>query len=80
MRFQLRMHGWPFDAFCVPEGTIIDDSSNDLWSRMIVSRGLHLYPPVNAQPLNQQTYDQMRQRFPASVIVTVPGYDSINRW
>jgi hypothetical protein len=47
---------------------------------MIVSRGLHLHPPPNAQPLDQGTYDQMRQRFPASVIVTVPGYDGINRW
>jgi hypothetical protein len=80
MRFQLRMHGWPFDSYCVPAGTIIDDTSNDTWSRMIVSRGLHLNPPPNAQPLDQGTYDQMRQRFQSWQIVTVPGVDDINRW
>jgi hypothetical protein len=80
MRFQLRMHGWPFDQYCVPQGTIIDDASNDPWSRMIVARNLHVHPPPNAQPLNQAAYDQMRLTFQSWQIVTVPGYDGINRW
>ena len=78
MRFQLRMHGWPFDQYCVPAGTIIDTSSSDQWSLMIVARNLHLHPPVNSVPLDQAAYDAMRQTFQSWQIVT---YDpSINRW
>ena len=80
MKYQLRQHGYFFEQYYVPQGAIIDDSSTDQWSKMIVARNLHLHPPINSQPLDQPTYDAMRQTFPASVIVTVPGYDGINRW
>jgi hypothetical protein len=78
MKFQLRMHGWPFDQYCVPEGTIIDASSNDQWSLMIVARNLHLHPPPNAQPLDQAAYDAMRQTFQSWQIITTDP--TINRW
>jgi hypothetical protein len=72
------MHGWPFDQYCVPEGTIIDAASKDQWSLMIVARNLHLHPPFNSQPLDQAAYDAMRQTFASSQIITTDP--SINRW
>jgi hypothetical protein len=72
------MHGWPFDQYCVPQGTIIDDSSNDQWSKMIVTRNLHLHPPINAQPLDQATYDVMRNYYSMQQIITTDP--TINRW
>ena len=77
-RYQLRETGWPIGAFLIPQGTIIDDvSGTDAWSRFVASTGLT--PPVNAQPLDQSTYDLMRNEFPAYRIITVPGADGINR-
>jgi hypothetical protein len=78
MKYQLRQHGYFFEQWYVPAGTIIDDTSNDPWSRMIVARGLHWQPPINAQPLDQGTYDQMRQRFQSWQIITTDP--AINRW
>jgi hypothetical protein len=78
MRYQLRMHGYFFEQYLVPEGTIIDASSNDQWSKMIVARNLHLHPPVNAVPLDQAAYDAMRQTFQSWQIVTTDR--NINRW
>lgn len=85
MRFQLRECGWPLQggrAF-IPQGTIIDTDgppAGDPWSPLVLALGL-TRPPVNAQPLNQETYDLMREEFPAWRIITVPGLggDGINR-
>jgi len=83
MRFQLRECGWPVQGgrSLIPQGTIIDTDANaDAWSRLVTSIG-GLTPPVNSQPLNQETYDLMRQEFPAYRIITItgPGGDGINR-
>jgi hypothetical protein len=78
VRYQLRMHGFFFDQYLAPAGTIVDDTSSDQWSKMIVARSLHLHPPFNAQPLDQAAYDAMRQMFDASQIITTDP--AINRW
>jgi hypothetical protein len=76
-KFQLRDTGWPVGAFLIPRDTIIDTvSGTDGWSRLVASLGLT--PPMNAQPLDQATYDTMRLEFPASQIITMPA-DGINR-
>jgi hypothetical protein len=36
-------------------------------------------PPPNSQPLDQATYDLMRQHYDAYSIITIPGFDGINR-
>jgi hypothetical protein len=80
MRFQLRQCGWPLlgGRVFVPEGTIINTASGtDPWSPIVAALGLT--PPINAQPLDQATYDLMRQEFPAYRIITVPGADGIDR-
>ena len=81
MKFQLRECGWPLQGgrSFIPQGTIIDTDANaDSWSRLVRSIGV-TRPPVNGQPLDQSTYDLMRQEFPAYRILTVPGADGINR-
>lgn len=80
MRFQLLMTGWPLQGgrSFIPAGTIIDSSATDGWSALVVALGI-TQPPMNAMPLNQATYDLMRQQFAAWQIVTVPGADGINR-
>jgi hypothetical protein len=75
MKFQLRQHGWPIGQHLIPEGTIIDTDAGDQWSRLAVG----LNPPINAQPLDQATYDAMKAIYPAERIITVPGADGINR-
>ena len=95
MRFQLRDSGWPIGGgFYIPQGTIIDTAStfplsNDpafasrletyRWSRLV----LDLNPPINAQPLDQTTYDAMKAIYePLGMtgwIITVPGADGITR-
>jgi len=75
MKYQLRDHGWPIGQFTIPVGRIIDTDANDDFARL--ARGLN--PPINAQPLNQATYDAMKQIYPAHRIITVPGADGINR-
>ena len=90
MRYQLRDHGWSVGQFFIPQGTIIDSSStfplpndpafsNHLetyhWSQLVVG----LNPPINAQPLDQATYDAMKAIYPAERIITVPGADGIVR-
>jgi hypothetical protein len=80
MKFQLREIGWPIKGgnVFIPQGTIIDTvAGTDPWSPIVASLGLT--PPVNAQPLDQATYNTMRLEFPAYRIITVPGADGINR-
>jgi hypothetical protein len=64
MKFQKRNHGWPLQGgrVFVPAGTIIDTDANaDAWSRLVTELGL-TRPPINAQPLDQATYDLMSPR------------------
>ena len=82
MKFQLRDYGWPISPFLVPQGTLIDTDvlpafTQTPWSAFVAASGLP--PPINAQPLDQATYDLMRQQFPARLIYTVIGADGINR-
>jgi hypothetical protein len=84
MRFQLRQTGWPLQGgrSYVPQGQIIDSASTDAWSALVVSLGITL-PPLNAQPLDQATFDTMKTAYdPLGMtrwIVTVPGADGIVR-
>jgi hypothetical protein len=80
MRFQLRDSGWPISPFYIPEGTILDTvSGTDDWSRLAVGRN----PPLNAQPLDQATYDAMKAIYdPLGMtrwVITIPGADGIVR-
>jgi hypothetical protein len=79
MRYQLRDHGWAIGAFLIPEGRIVDtDLNNDFGN---LARGLN--PPLNAQPLDQATYNAMKAIYEplgmTSWIITVPGADGIIR-
>ena len=82
MKFQLRECGWPLQGgrSFIPQGTIIDSAGTDQWSALVVALGITM-PPLNAQPLDQSTYDTMRSQYPAYRIITVPGLngDGINR-
>jgi hypothetical protein len=74
MKFQLREAGWPIKggSVFIPQGTIIDtDAPTGPWSPIVAALGLT--PPVNAQPLDQATYNTMRNEFPAYRIITVTG-------
>jgi hypothetical protein len=78
MKFQLRGSGWSIDGgrHFLPEGTIID--TVDPGGAAIMARHGSM-PPVNAMPLDQATYDLMRQHYEAYQIVTIPGVDGIKR-
>jgi hypothetical protein len=81
MRYQLTQHGWPISDRLIPVGTVIDDvAGQDDFSKLVRARGLS--PPINAQPLDQATYNSMKQfHGPDMVrwIRTVPGADGIVR-
>jgi hypothetical protein len=70
MKFQLRQHGWGTNGGgLIPQGTILDDA--DPWgAEVIASNGE--FPPPNAQPLDQATYNLMITRYPKEWIVTGP--------
>jgi hypothetical protein len=78
MKFQLRGHGWSVDGgrHYIPEGSIIDTADAG-WAAIMQRHGS--MPPLNGMPLDQATYDLMRQRYEAYQIVTMPGADGINR-
>jgi hypothetical protein len=77
-KYQLRQTGWPVGQFLIPQGAIIDTvAGTDAWSMLVASLGLP--PPMNAQPLDQATYNTMRLQFAAWQIITIPGADGINR-
>jgi hypothetical protein len=79
LKYQLREHGWAIGQFLIPEGRIIDTDLNNDFANL--ARGLN--PPLNAQPLDQATYDAMKAIYePLGMtrwIVTVPGADGIIR-
>jgi hypothetical protein len=73
-RYQLRMHGWSIGGRLIPEGTIIDDvAGQDDWSKLV--RAKELPPPLNAQPLDQPSYDAMKAHYGDHTrwVVTGPG-------
>jgi len=78
-RYQLRMHGWPiFDHF-IPQGTIIDDvNGTDDFSKLVRARGLS--PPLNAQPLDQSTYDAMVALYGGNNKFLAPDQTDLRRW
>jgi hypothetical protein len=59
MLFQLRQTGWSIGAFLIPVGTIINSGSTDQWSQLAAGHT----PPLNAQPLDQSTYDAMKTAY-----------------
>jgi hypothetical protein len=69
VKFQLRGSGWSIDGgrHFLPEGTIIDTSDPGVASIMARHGSM---PPLNAMPLDQQTYDLMRTRYEAYQIFT----------
>jgi hypothetical protein len=69
MKFQLMRHGWPVGQWFIPEGTIIDASSNDEWSRLARGRT----PPSNAIALDQEAADAMLRRYPKEQMHVGPG-------
>jgi hypothetical protein len=77
MKFQLRQHGWGTKGGgLIPQGTIIDDADPH-WAEVIQANGS--FPPPNAQPLDQATYDLMKTVYPTWSIITMPGVDGIQR-
>jgi hypothetical protein len=71
-RYQLRMHGWSIGQVFIPEGAIIDTTTGtDDWSKLCKG----LAPPLNAVPLDQPTFDAMKQFYgdQSRWIVTPPG-------
>jgi hypothetical protein len=74
MKFQLAGPGWPVGQFLIPGGTIIDSGASDSWSTLV--RGLS--PPVSAIPLDQGTYQQMKNLYGGSLdhfryVISGPG-------
>jgi hypothetical protein len=61
------LSGWPIGAQLIPAGTRIDTSEQE-W-RFLSN---HI-PPMNAQALDQNTYDVMAARYPYNRIMTGPG-------
>jgi hypothetical protein len=59
MRYQLRGSGWLIGQWYIPQGTIIDTTASDDWSKLAVG----LIPPINGQPLDQATYDFMKSQY-----------------
>ena len=71
MKFQLVGHGWPIGQYLVPVGTIIDtDDPNDSWRWLWQSWLPEKPPPVNALPVDQETYDLLAQTYGA---YRIPG-------
>jgi hypothetical protein len=70
MRYQLR-GDWPIGQFCIPVGTVIDTDASDQWSSLAKGRP----PPLNAMPLNRETWKWMRGLYPGLThqIVTPAG-------
>jgi hypothetical protein len=77
MRFQLRQTGWGTKGGgLIPAGTVIDDA--DPWGAEVIATN-GSFPPLNAQPLDQSTYNLMATRYPKWSIITMPGVDGIIR-
>jgi hypothetical protein len=73
MRYQITQHGWPVGDRLIPNGTVIDDASQDDWSKLIRTKGLS--PPINAMPLDQPTWTAMQSLYPDHIkwIITPGG-------
>ena len=57
MKYQIAAD-WSVGEFLIPSGVVIDDVlGTDQWSTLIQVLGLA--PPVDARPLNQETFDRM---------------------
>ena len=77
MSFQLRGTGLGTKGGgLIPQGTILDDA--DPWGAEVIANN-GSFPPPNAQPLDQATFDLMLTRYPKWSIITVPGVDGIQR-
>jgi hypothetical protein len=58
-RYQLVQTGWSIGAVFVPPGSVIDDvAGQDDFSKLVRTRGLS--PPLNAQPLDQASWNTMK--------------------
>ena len=77
--FQKCGSDWPISgAVSIPKGTVINTyepylaaNPQDGWSQMFRQSGL--YPPPNAQPLDQNTFDVMTSVYPKWMIFATVG-------
>jgi hypothetical protein len=72
--YQLTQHGWPVGQWLIPTGTIIDDvNAKGPWSALVKS--LRLPIPLNAMPLDRETWLEMKRQYPEHVhrILTPAG-------
>ena len=72
MLFKLVRHGWFIGDKLIPEGQVIDTSASDDWARLASG---HMPPPLNAQALDQATYNSMVAAYPnhRHLILSAPG-------
>jgi hypothetical protein len=73
MRYQLTQTGMSIGQWFLPVGTIIDDTAQDDFSKLVRERGLS--PPLNAMPLDLATWKEMQRLYPEHVhrILTPAG-------
>jgi hypothetical protein len=73
MKFRVGGSSWPVGQHLIPNGTVIDTTGNpeqmNQWSREVLKRGL--LPPVDAQPLDDATYQQMVAIYGAHRVATL---------
>jgi hypothetical protein len=62
MKYQVNTPGFVINQFCIPTGTIIDQTIGNAMSYM--SRvAIGFVPPSNAYPLDQEAYNVMRTKY-----------------
>jgi hypothetical protein len=79
-RYRLRQTGWPLSGGAVfaPAGSVIDTvNGTDPYSVLVRASGA--FPPPNAQPMDQATYNLMATLYKRSDIITAPFADGIFR-
>jgi hypothetical protein len=62
MRYRVEGRGWPLGggAWLCPTGTVIDADVDEMWSRLAAG----MPPPINATPLDDETYYAQRKAYP----------------
>jgi hypothetical protein len=66
MKYRIGAGGFPLPEGLIPSSTVINtDTVSDGWSAIIAARGI--MPPVNAQALDDATYQWMVGHYPNRV-------------
>jgi hypothetical protein len=75
MKFAVGAGGWPIGANLIPAGTVIDTTAMDPGMTTLLAGALAdgRLPPVNAQALDQNTYDRMCARYGYHRVQYGPG-------